>query len=70
MANERGSLREVMSVAEVAEFLRVNVKTVYEALHLGGLPGRRVGRRRIVISRAALLRWLEQGRVSPSENEG
>lgn len=51
---------EVLTVAEVARFLRVNRKTVYDAIDRGDLPARRMGRgrRRLVIGRAALLAWL------------
>lgn len=59
----------VLSAQEAADLLRVDKKTVYEAIRLSGLPARRVGKRRLVIPRAALLRWLEQGRVSSSEDD-
>jgi excisionase family DNA binding protein len=50
-------LPEVMTADEVANFLRCNVKTVYEAAQQKNLPARRVGRR-LVILRDALLAWL------------
>lgn len=49
---------EVMRVGEVARMLRLDRKTVYDAIAREELPARRVGRR-IVISRAALLAWLD-----------
>ena len=54
------SLPEVLTVAEVARFLRVDRKTVYDTIDRGDLPARRVGRgrRRLVVGRAALLAWL------------
>ena len=61
-------LPAVMTVDEVARLLRVNPKTVYEAVDRGEIPGvRRVGRV-IRMSRDVVLRWLTegQGRVSRS----
>ncbi len=59
-------LSPVLSVAEVAAFLGVNAKTVYVAISEGQLPARRIGRRRVVILRDALLRWLaSEERVVP-----
>ena len=48
---------EVLTADEVAEILRVDRKTVYDAAGRGALPHRRVGKR-LVVSRAALLDWL------------
>ena len=59
--------RLVLTVSEAASMLGVNRKVVYEAVHAGQIPARRIGKRRIVIVRAALLDWLSQGRVLPSE---
>jgi excisionase family DNA binding protein len=49
--------REVMTADEVAEFLGVDRKTVYEAAWRAELPHRRIGRR-LLFSRAALIHWL------------
>jgi len=58
---------EVLTVDEAAAFLRVDRKTVYTAVAEGQLPGRRVGRRRIVILRDQLLAWLRSNEpVLPS----
>ena len=51
-------LPPIITAEEAAEFLRVNVKTVYAAIQQGQLPGRRVGKR-LVIFRDALLQWLQ-----------
>ena len=59
--------RLVFTVDEAALLLGVNRKVVYEAVRSGQIPARRIGKRRIVIVRAALLDWLSQGRVMPSE---
>jgi excisionase family DNA binding protein len=49
----------VLTVDEVAELLRVDRKTVYEAVRVGELPGAvRVGRA-IRVHRATFLLWLE-----------
>jgi excisionase family DNA binding protein len=54
-------LPDVMSAHQhVAPFLGVSGNTVYGAIRSGLLPAVRVGRR-ILIAKAALLRWLEQG---------
>lgn len=50
-------LAPVLSVGEVASFLRLNRKTVYDAVAAREMPGRRV-RNRVVIPRDALLEWL------------
>ncbi len=66
-ASERTSdnreLPAVLTVDEVALLLRVERKTVYEAIARGELPGvRRIGRL-IRVSRAAVLEWLANGQV-------
>ena len=51
-------LAPVLTVDEVAALLRVNRKTVYDAIKRGQIPGvRRIGGT-IRVSRDALLRWL------------
>ena len=58
--------REVLTVDEVAELLRVNRKTVYAAIKLGEIPGaRRIGGA-IRLHRTTVLTWSAagQGRVS------
>jgi excisionase family DNA binding protein len=57
-AEEQDHLPAVLTVDEVAGVLRLNRKTVYEAIKRGQLPGtRRIGGT-IRVSRDALLRWL------------
>lgn len=52
---------EVLTVDEVADLLRVDRKTVYEAIRRRELPGVvRVGRA-IRVSRVALEAWLASG---------
>ncbi len=69
--NETGTpapLPEVLTVEEAAAFLRVNRKTLYEAVRLGSVPGIiRLGRV-IRISKAALISWI-QGNGGPALGE-
>lgn len=48
---------EVMDAGEVAEFLGVDRKTVYDAAGRGEIPHRRLGKR-LLFYRRALLDWL------------
>ena len=58
-------LPPVLTVEEVASFLRLNPKTVYQAVADRQLPARRVGKR-LVFLRDALLEWLRsKERVLP-----
>jgi excisionase family DNA binding protein len=62
-------LPPVLTVEELAAFLRVNHKTVREAIERGDVPGvRRLGTT-IRVSRDTVLAWLSsgQGRVSRSK---
>lgn len=43
-AKQFRDLPDVLSATEVAQTLRVNIKTVYEQLHSGAIPSVRVGR--------------------------
>lgn len=63
-------LPSVLNVAQAAEFLGVDDKTIYAALNAGRMPGRRLNKRRWVILRDALLEWLRsQEHVPPSEDD-
>lgn len=61
-SNERPDLEELPAVMDVphhlAPFLGVSENLVYECIRRGDLPAHRLGRR-IVVSKAALVRWLE-----------
>jgi len=52
---------DVCTVADVARWLGVNRKTVYDAVNRRELPCARLGRR-VILSRAAITAWLA-GRV-------
>lgn len=53
---------EVMTVPEVAAFLRIDRNTAYLAVRQGWIPSVRLGRT-IRISRAAVLEWLTKGQT-------
>jgi excisionase family DNA binding protein len=55
---------DVMVAAEVAPFLRLNVKTVYEQANAGNLPCWRIGRH-FRFSRRALVAHLAQCKSLP-----
>ena len=68
-ANGDAVASTVLTVDELAALLRVNRKTVYDALSRGEIPGaRRVGSTYRIL-RAAVIGWLAsgQGRVSHSK---
>lgn len=48
---------EVMDAEEVAAFLRVDRKTVYDYANSGSIPHQRLGKR-LLFSRTALVAWL------------
>lgn len=61
-------LDEVLTADQVADFLKVNKKTVYTAVKDGQLPGCRVGKR-LVFLRDALLDWMRSKECSLSRRE-
>ena len=62
---ETYGLPPILTADQVADFLGVHKVTVYEAIKGRQFPGRRVGRR-VVILRDALLDWLRSNdRVVP-----
>jgi excisionase family DNA binding protein len=54
---------EVLSADEVAAFLKVDRKTVYDYAARGEIPCRRLGRR-LLFSRSALVSWLTECKVA------
>lgn len=42
--DEESTIPEVMSVRELADYLRISVHTVYRLVEQGRLPGRKVGK--------------------------
>ena len=72
MSAEQSNLEDsFLTVAEVAEMLKLNQQTVRNWIDQGSLPALRVGRR-VRIRRSDLDRLLEQGRTSgrPSSPDG
>ncbi len=51
--------KAVFNVREVKEVLGISRGLVYELIAQGQLPSVRLGRRRLLIPRAALMRFLE-----------
>ena len=51
-------LPEVLTVKELASYLRLNIKTVYEAINKGEIPGAKKIGGRIVIHRLTLEAWF------------
>src|SRR5579884_1706400 len=72
MSIQSGNLEEFLTVAEVAEMLKLNQQTVRNWIDQGSLPALRVGRR-VRIRRFDLDRMLEEGytaraaRASPGD---
>lgn len=56
-AKETNTEHECMTALELASWLRVNRKTVYEYAARNVIPCRRLGRR-LVFSRPAVVAWL------------
>ena len=60
------SLPSILKVDEMARLLRVNRKTLYEAVQRDEIPGAfRVGRC-LRFRREAVLKWFGQGRLIPN----
>lgn len=60
-------LPAILTADEVADLMRVNRKTVYEAVKRGEIPGVVKVGRSLRFSRDELLSWLCQGRVVPTQ---
>jgi len=54
---DEAALADICTVPEVAAWLGVNRKTVYDAVNRRELPCARLGRR-VILSRAAITDWL------------
>ena len=50
-------LPPILNAEQAAEFLGVNVKTLYKAVADGTMPGKKIGHRTVIL-RDALLEWL------------
>ena len=61
------AVSDIMTADEVAEFLRLDRKTVYDYAGRGEIPCQRLGKR-ILFSRAALVSWLASCSKGSSES--
>jgi excisionase family DNA binding protein len=59
---------DVMTADEVATFLRVNIKTVYDAVKAGEIPAVHV-MKTIRFSKTALNSWLDRGGLPPAKRK-
>ena len=50
-------MEDIMTVAQMAEFLHVSSDTAYELVHSRGFPAFRVGRK-ILVTREKLMEWI------------
>ena len=62
--SEKQMVTEVMTVSEVAEYLRVNPQTVYRKAKTGELPALRIGRA-IRFRKVQLDEWMKTVSVGP-----
>lgn len=62
-------MNDLLTVAEVAEMLRVSTMTVYRLIRTGELPAVRVGRS-YRVKQADLERYLEEQMVRPDDVPG
>jgi excisionase family DNA binding protein len=65
-ATAMGEARPVLSVAEAAVLLGISEWLLLQEIRRGTVPHRRCGRR-ILLSRANLLAWLESGEQTAGE---
>jgi excisionase family DNA binding protein len=56
----------LLSIGQAAQLLNVSTKTAKRMLAAGELPGTRRIRRRVMISHADLLAWVEKGCPQPA----
>lgn len=60
---------DLLTVAELAELLRVERKTAYKLCETGDVPGvRRIGPRLIRLHRPTVVAWLETGERGDSRS--
>ena len=62
-------LPDMMTVDECAAYMRVNRKTVYDAVKLGELPGAKNVRGTIRIRKQTMLAWFDAGEVSVKQRK-
>ena len=57
------SERDGLTIAEVAKFLHIGYVTAYKAVKSGEIPSIRIGKKRIIVSKNALLKMFENKEV-------
>ena len=61
-------LERLMTVSEVADFLRLSERQVYSMVGRKEIPSIRVSKRRVVIAQSDLIRWVQkQKSMEPSQ---
>ena len=61
-------LERLMTVSEVADFLRLSERQVYSMVGRKEIPSIRVSKRRVVIALSDLIRWVQkQKSMEPSQ---
>ena len=58
---------QILTADQLARLLRVNRKTIYDAVSRDEIPHRRLGRR-LIFERGSVLRWLRQDAPSEENN--
>ena len=58
-----------MSVIQCAKALGISRGTAYSLIHEGRIPALRIGKKRLVVPRAALERMLQEARVLAQQND-
>lgn len=60
--------KEVMTMEEASEFLRISRETLRKMIREGKIPARKAGRE-WRFSRQAILKWLESGQAQDEEQK-
>ena len=66
--NKNKSERLTMTIKEAGEALGVSRATAYMLAKTGGIPVIRLGERRLVVPKAALLKMLDQASNKPGDS--
>ena len=57
--DEHSSLKEVMNIAEMKDFLKISKSTLYNLISNGNFPYAKVGRR-YIFHRTQVMKWIEE----------
>lgn len=61
---------KVLTPKELAELLHINVKTVYDRISRGEVPGVIRSGRTVRLARPAIVAWLSSGDTAPAKARG